>query len=435
MAQRTYTNWGSFPKVTGEVLDWSSNTLPSAHPITPRGNGRSYGDASLGEHMVSVLPHQGIIAFDEEAATITCKGGTLLADILKVIIPKGFFLPVVPGTKYVSVGGAIACDIHGKNHEKDGTFGDHVLEMTLQNADGSEKTITPESDPTWFAMTCGGMGLTGIVLTTKIQLIRISSLEVRTETITTSLLTEELGQPFLENTSKYSVGWIDALNSDGDFWPIVYSFGEHVVEENPAFPLAYRPPKPKNVPFYMPHFLLSQGRMRFYNKRHYKKSIATASHIGLEPYFWPLDHLDNWNRIYGRNGFIQYQLVVPDNSGTAGLRAIFHKILKAPIPPYLIVFKRFGAGHPERPLSFPIEGYTLAIDLKMHPDLLPFLDELDQMIIEMSGRVYLGKDARMSPESFNQMYPDIEQFKAFIQKEQGEKFSSALSDRLGLTGK
>ena len=428
------SGWGRYPVREAEVICPVATSALMEHiqigNLIPRGMGRSYGDSSLNQRMIdsSYLDH--FIAFDDQSGVLSCEAGLTLNEILKLIIPKGWFLPVTPGTSYVSVGGAIASDVHGKNHHHDGCFSEYVISFDLLLGSGEILTVTRESMPELFRATCGGMGLTGFILSATLSLRKITSSYIHQKTIKVRSLEEILAAFEEHSNASYSVAWIDCLAKGTDLGRSLLMLGEHADEGR----LDFDSNKSFNIPIDFPSWILNPHSVRIFNTLYYKKNIANQSNqlLPLRSYFYPLDKLRHWNRMYGRSGFVQYQFVMPKASGVSGLRVAIEKISNTGMGSFLAVLKQFGEAN-QNYLSFPESGYTLALDFKMSSGVIELIKELDSIVLAHGGRVYLAKDALLDEVSFKRMYPNWEVFQE-IRHRYGslEKFSSDQSRRLGL---
>jgi FAD/FMN-containing dehydrogenase len=428
------SGWGLYPAQEAQVLTPRSRsscerTLATYSELIARGMGRSYGDSANANVVLQTTYCDHFIAFDPEAGILTVEAGVQLRDVLKVIVRHGWFLPVTPGTSFVTIGGAIASDVHGKNHHRAGTFGRYVLAMELLLGSGEQVNVSPTELSDLFHATCGGMGLTGIILTATIQLIRIHSAFITQKTIKVNSL-EEVCVAFEEHQeSTYSVAWIDCLASGKNLGRSILMLGEHAKHCDLDFII----PKPIAIPIHTPAFLLNGLAMRLFNQAYWMKSREVkAQTVPLSPYFYPLDAIGGWNNLYGKAGFIQYQFVIPKIAGVLGLHTILTKIVQSGQGSFLAVLKQFGDAN-QNLLSFPLEGYSLALDFKMTAHTIELLHELDDIVVGMGGRVYLTKDAVMREQSFKASYPQWQQFEE-VRVHYGAigKFASAQSKRLGL---
>ena len=429
------TSWGRYPICDAQVdVPTSSKAVASvvAAPgsVLPRGLGRSYGDSALAPHLIDVRSLDRLLAFDADSGEITCEAGVSLYQLQQFLVPRGWFLPVVPGTRFVTVGGAIASDIHGKNHHVHGTFGEHVLSMDIVLGTGDIVTTSRTSYPDLFDATCGGMGLTGVIVRARIRLLPIGSSQIVETTHKARNLDHVLELFERHSDPTYSVAWIDCVSTGDRLGRSVLMLGEHA-EDGPLV-APTRPPLP--VPVDLPPQLMNRATMGAFNTLYYAATPARSrTHFKtFESYFHPLDIVSDWNRFYGKAGFLQYQFVIPKSAGRAGLAAILNRIALSGKASFLAVLKVFGPENSHL-ISFPSEGYTLALDFKVEPDVFGLLDDLDTMVLDAGGRVYLTKDARMSAETFRRGYPRWEQFEAVREAYAAiGKFASLQSQRLGL---
>ena len=428
--------WGRYPVVQSEILlpqteNDCLHLIKEHSSLIPRGLGRSYGDSANSSTVLqsSYLDHY--IHFDQDNGVLVCQSGVSIQEILKLIIPKGWFIPVTPGTSYVTIGGAIASDVHGKNHHLSGAFSEHLISFDLMLASGEIVQVTRTGTPDLFHATCGGMGLTGVVLTATIQLKAIQSSNIIQTTIKANCL-EEICFQFEQNSqSTYSVAWIDCLAKGKQLGRSLLMTGEHAQDGI----LKLDKKKSLNVPVDVPSILLNQYTIKAFNALYYHKTFFQnqITTLAYKPYFYPLDTLSNWNRLYGKNGFIQYQFVIPKAVGVQGLKNILTTIADSGKGSFLAVLKMFGPEN-ENYLSFPQQGYTLALDFKLSIAVIQLIERLDAMIVDMGGRVYLTKDALMSEAFFKKTYPKWEKFQE-VRAKYGAlgKFSSDQSKRLGLS--
>lgn len=447
---RCLSGWGRTAPVTAQVVTPASvealQTLIQQAPprsLITRGLGRSYGDAAhLADATVIALSAFQAIALDAANGTVTAGAGVSLDQILRVIIPAGFFLPVTPGTRNVTVGGAIAADVHGKNHHVDGSFGNHVKRLLLVDGNGNQRELSPggsSEEAALFWATVAGMGLTGVIVEATFSLIPISSSLIRVDTSRLRDL-ETLMAAMVEADSRYrySVAWVDSLDPRGRG---VLTCGDHArceeIPANPqADPLAYDPKALAAAPAFLPSGLLNKLTVRAFNEAWYRKAPRQRQGElqAIAPFFHPLDGVHDWNRIYGPAGFLQYQFAVPDQAAELVPRTL-EALRRVGAPSFLTVLKRFGPGNPA-PLSFPIPGWTLAADVPAAvPGLLEVLDQLDQEVAAAGGRLYLAKDSRQSANMFCHSYSRLPEWQASARLLDGEgKFQSSLSERLTISG-
>lgn len=408
-----------------------------------RGLGRSYGDAALNgdSGVISHVRLNRFLGFSPETGVLECEAGVSLAEIAETFLPRGFFLPVTPGTKYVTVGGAIASDVHGKNHHVDGTFAEFVEEFRLQTATGETLICSREQRPEVFWATVGGMGLTGAILSARIRLRQVESAFVKADYRKARDLDEALSA-FVQSDDRYrySVAWIDCLASGASLGRSVLmqandATAADVRSARPAQePLALLRKRTVTVPFDLPSRTLNRASIQAFNVLYYwKQNNAAGRLVDYESFFYPLDSVGEWNRLYGKRGFLQYQVALPLEGGREGLVALLERLSAAKRASFLAVLKRFGKGNPGL-LSFPFEGYTLALDLPNRPGLQSFLGELDAITLRSGGRVYLAKDAALAPEAFARMYPRADEFRRVKGELDPEgRISSSLARRVGLT--
>jgi decaprenylphospho-beta-D-ribofuranose 2-oxidase len=436
--KKLITNWNNYPVVEAREIsfDYEKEIASKlAQSSIPHGNGRCYGDASLSSNVVNTLRYDKVLAFDEVNGIITCQSGLLLSDLLQVIVPRGWFLPVTPGTKFITVGGAVASDVHGKNHHIDGSFSRHIVSMSVLTGTGETFVCNASNRPDLFWATCGGMGLTGIILDVKFRLKKINTAYIRQKQVKARNL-HEIMQLFEENpSSTYSVAWIDCLKSGRNFGRSILMLGEHAIVDEVRSE-KYLLPKEKallTVPFYFPSFVLNGFSVKIFNALYYAKNYKTVmdSVVHYDGFYYPLDSVLSWNKIYGKKGFVQYQFVLPLASSKDGLIDILGRINKQRAGSFLAVLKLFG--DQDNLISFPLKGYTLALDFPIRPGLFEFLDELDTVVAGYGGRIYLSKDARMKKEIFWRTYPHAEEFREILRKYDPEnRFVSGLSQRLTL---
>jgi FAD/FMN-containing dehydrogenase len=408
-----FSGWGNYPVVEAQEIAPADNAAIVAAitdnsdgtSLIPRGLGRSYGDSSLAARMLNTRNLDNFIDFDAGSGVLTCAAGVSLATILQVFVPRGWFLPVTPGTKYVTVGGAIASDVHGKNHHLDGCFSQHVVSMQVATPAEGVVTCSPTANSELFHTTAGGMGLTGVILQASIRLKRIRSAMLHETTMKARNLEEALELFEAHQASSYSVAWIDCLSSGNALGRSLVSLGEHADDGK----LEVAAKTLVSVPVNMPAFLLNQYSIKAFNELYYQRirQRVQTRVCHYESFFYPLDGIAHWNRLYGKAGFVQYQFVVPLAAGLEGIRAVLKRIAQSRRGSFLAVLKVFGEGN-ANPLSFPTGGYTLALDFKVASGVFALLDELDAIVLSYGGRIYLTKDARLSAATFRRCYPQWE---------------------------
>lgn len=425
------TSWGKYPLVDANIYALSKIQMLNNEKQTclARGLGRSYGDSALSENIFITERLNHFISFDKKTGQLHCEAGVSLGEVLMNFVPKGWFLPVTPGTKFVTVGGAIASDVHGKNHHLDGSFSDHVISLTLI-INGQELTCSREENPSLFYATCGGMGLTGIIADAIFKLRPITSAYVNQKVIKIKNLETALELFEQYKNVTYSVAWIDCLSTGDSLGRSLMMLGEHSNKGD----LTSHKDGLLNMPCDMPSFLLNKYTIQAFNSAYYNKQLVEEVNktVHYNSFFYPLDSVSNWNRMYGGRGFTQYQFVIPKTAGKEGLTEILEVIAESKQGSFLAVLKVFGDSN-KNYLSFPMEGYTLALDFKLNDKLFALLDRLDIIVKKYNGRLYLSKDVRMSEKMFKSCYPRWEEFQA-LRKEYrtDELYHSLQSKRIGL---
>jgi FAD/FMN-containing dehydrogenase len=412
---RAYQSWGRYPRVQHtRVLPVSWRSEPPAL-------------ATLTE---TVLPFDvaglaRFIAFDESQALLRCEAGVTLADILALVVPQGWFVPVLPGTRWVSVGGAIANDIHGKNHHRAGTFGSHVTCLELLRSSGERVLCSPESNTELFRATIGGLGLTGLILWAEIRLKRISGAAIAMERVRFSSLSEFFQLSAHDQDYEYTVAWIDCLARSRRLGRGLFLRGDHVPGPLPS---AKASGLRMRIPVDLPSGLINRLTLAGFNALYYRSQLRQSSRrtVPYEPFFFPLDGIADWNRLYGKRGLLQYQCVVPEPAERS-ITTLLDQVARSKETPSLAVLKRFGVLQSPGMLSFPRPGITLAIDFANRgPSTLALLERLDDVVVEAGGAVYPAKDARMSATSFRRFFPGWQSFASYVDP----KFSSSFWRRV-----
>ena len=441
---RELAGWGRFPTQCCQVArPEKRRELTDAVAsrdvvdVVARGLGRSYGDAALNQGSGVVLNEKldRFLSFDSLTATLHAEGGASFADIISTFVPRGFFLSVAPGSKHVTLGGAIACDVHGKNHHRVGAISHFVDEIELLTANGVTLVCSREQNAEAFWATLGGMGLTGVIVSAKLRLLPIESAYIETKYTRTPNLSATLAAFESTADAEYSVAWIDCLSSGADLGRSVVIEGAHASGERArqnveGDVLALELPKKKGVPIDLPGFVLNPYTVKKFNDYYYANHPTDNKLTSLETFFYPLDKIEGWNKIYGSRGFVQYQCALPINNAPAVLTELLETIAASGQAAFLAVLKRMGAAD-DAPLGFPLDGYSLALDIPMMPDTVGFCGRLDAITVAAGGRVYLAKDATTTPENFRQMYPRLGEFEAAKRHlDPDDRFASSLSRRL-----
>lgn len=440
----TISNWNRYPQVDASVKyfrtqDELRELLKTTPQLIARGAGLSYGDASLASVIFSTLHFNKILWFDRKNGIVKCEAGVTLDELLQVIVPAGWFLPVTPGTKFITLGGAVAADVHGKNHHMEGSLCRYVNKLDLMLAQGEIISCSPTEHEEIFNQTCGGMGLSGMILQIELRLKKIYTAFIKQKNIIANNLDELVRLLKRNNSSTYSVAWIDCVASGKKLGRSVLMLGEHAgVHELPqqfrangSLP-THGSPKLK-LPFDLPSFVLNNYSVGLFNHLYYYLHLLAKKEflVHYDKFFYPLDFIKGWNRLYGKKGFLQYQFVLPLDRGDQGLTEIIKKISASRLASFLGVLKLLGQS--DHPLSFAMDGYTLALDFPISNQLFPLLDQLDEIVVANGGRIYLVKDARMKMETFHKCYKRQAHFRDSLAKRTGEhKFESLLSKRLAI---
>jgi decaprenylphospho-beta-D-ribofuranose 2-oxidase len=446
--ERLLTGWGrtsptralvTSPSAAGDVralLDGAGE-----RGVIPRGLGRAYGDAAqnAGGRVVDTTALDRILAVDLDGGLVTLEAGVSLDSLIDLLLPFGWFVPVTPGTRYVTIGGAIASDVHGKNHHRDGSFCEHVVSMVLETPRGERLTLTPGETPDEFWATAGGMGLTGVVVEATVRLMRVESARIVEDVERASDLDDAMARmEARDDEYRYSVAWIDCLARGRRLGRSVLLRGDHATAAglagaDRASALKRRRGVPLAAPPWVPNGLLRKETIAAFNELYFRRAPREERGriVPLDAFFYPLDSVRGWNRMYGSRGFIQYQFVVPFGREDA-LRAALERLSGAGVASFLAVLKRFR----RQPglLSFPMPGWTLALDMPAGlPGLAPLLDGLDELVAGAGGRVYFAKDSRMRPELVEAMYPSLPRWREVQARlDPDGRMRSDLSRRLGL---
>ena len=436
--------WGRYPLSHSTVfrpekISELAEVVSHSRSILPRGAGKAYGDAALNDERGLVLVERlnRMLAFDPPTGILRCEAGVTLAEVIDIFLPRGFFPPVTPGTKFVTLGGSIAADIHGKNHHRDGSLSEHIVSFALMLPSGEVRRCSRGENADLFWATVAGMGLTGVITEVEIRLTAVSSGWIAGEVLPTRDIDQAM-EIFesAESKYRYSVAWFDSLGTGKNLGRGFVDVGNFATAEeldrrrrqSPyVLPTAAR----ADVPIDLPGFLLNPLTVRAFNAFIYQlhRRGRHGRLASYDSFFYPLDAIGGWNRIYGARGFVQYQCVWPLKESRSGMVEVMEAIAKSRRPSFLTVLKKFGAQ--KGMLSFPMPGYTLALDFPVSDGLFEFLDSIDEMVLKRGGRVYLAKDARMRPETFRAMYPDHARWHAVKSEIDPDwRFSSSLSRRL-----
>jgi decaprenylphospho-beta-D-ribofuranose 2-oxidase len=437
------SGWGNYPASESYTIMPRSGAdcirAMKEEKLIARGLGRSYADQAINDNKyVAVCTKLNyFIAWEESTGILECQSGTSLEEIITTFGPKGWLPMICPGTKFVTIGGAIANDIHGKAHHIDGSFVNCVLSFTILLADGSVLTASRTENEDLFWANFGGLGLLGVILTTKIKLRKIETTYFKQQSVVIKDLDHMLESlEKYDHEYNYSVAWIDALAKGKKLGSGVLTLGNaarlaELPEKLKSDPLKLHSAGKLAVPFFFPSFALNGLTVRVLNKVIAFVQNSSKEFVHYEKFFFPLDAINNWNKGYGKRGFVQYQFVIPEENGRKNLQEILEMIAGSGCTPFLNVFKRMGDG--QGILSFPFKGYTLAIDFPVSKQLLEFTPKLDAKVLAAGGRLYLGKDGLLNEAMFKAMYPQYNEWLAVKKKyDPTGEFSSNISRRLGL---
>lgn len=433
--------WGRYPVHDCDITRPRSETDLRARlskgKLIARGNGRAYGDSAMSpSNTVDMRAFNRMVAFDDVTGQLTVEAGVLLGDVISAFLPRGWFPAVTPGTKFVTIGGMIAADVHGKNHHKNGSIGAYIDWIDVMTADGQVQRCSPVDRADLFHWTVGGMGLTGVILRAAVRLKAVETGWIRQTLIPAPNL--EAAMAALDETSHatYSVAWIDCLSKPPARGRSLIILGEYAAADDlgahqRAAP--YKTPRKRTsaMPFDAPSFLLNSYTVRAFNALYYRNGLRNSGQtiVDWDSFFYPLDSVLGWNRIYGRKGFVQFQCALPAEKAQDGLSALLQEIGKAGQGSFLAVLKRFGPQ--DSRFSFPMDGHTLALDFPVNRKSLALLDRLDRITLEHDGRFYLAKDSRMSAETLRQSDDRVDSFlKMRTLDNRSQAFVSAQSDRL-----
>ena len=434
-----FESWGRYPNYAANLIplhwqtDFASVTRHLHDSALPVGMGRSYGDSCLLENgnLLVTTGMNRLLAFDPETGLLTAEAGITLAQILDFAVPLGFFLPVSPGTKYVTLGGAIANDIHGKNHHVAGTFGCHITQFELQRSDGTRLLCSSSQNADWFAATIGGLGITGLISWATLRLKPIVSRKIDYEGIQFHGIDEFLDLTTQSQNIEYTVSWIDCASTGKNFARGIFMQGDHSAIPDKLD----RSPEPKLLfPFDAPGFALNHASVSAFNTLFFHKQIhqRVVALQDYETFFYPLDKVLHWNRMYGRRGLLQFQYVIPWEYAREGTIAILHEVANAGLASFLAVLKAFGDVPSPGLMSFPKPGITLALDFPIKPGKsFPLFERLADMTLEFGGRLYPAKDAAMTANQFQAFYPQWQQFARYRDPLLTSSFWERVTSNLG----
>ena len=435
--QVALSGWGRHPRVTAaayraERVADIEQALREKSSLLARGGGRSYGDQALNREGAVLLTGRldRLLAFDETSGLLECEPGVTFGTLIDVFLPRGWAAPVSPGTGFATLGGAIANDVHGKNHDRVGSFGDHLAWIELMLANGITVRLSPQENAELFRATIAGMGLTGIITALGLQLMRVPSNAVDRKLRRMPDLDAFIaGLAEARLSACYSVGWIDALARGPQLGRGILETAEPAPESLPA---AARPTR--RVPFDLPGFVLNAASVRLFNRLYYRRvpTRGREERVAFSRFLYPLDAIHDWNRIYGRRGFLQFQCVVPDEAAPRALRRMLEAVSAAGAASFLAVLKTLGS-QGRGMLSFPMRGYTLALDFPRRPGVEALISELEHLTLEYGGRAYLAKDAALSAGAVAVMYRQLPEFRALLARiDPQARFASDMARRLGI---
>lgn len=440
-SQNTLSGWGLYPRIkaikkTPRNLNDLINLINS-DTLIARGNGRSYGDCAINQrNTIDMRKFNRFLDFNEKKGLLTVQSGVLLKDVLDIFIPKGWFPAVTPGTKYVTIGGMVATDVHGKNHLRDGTFSKYIEWIEIISNDGQIIKCSRDENAELFSWTIGGMGLTGVIINVAFFLKPIKTAWITQRRFVAKNI-NELFELFESNLhSKYSVAWIDCYAKGNNLGRSVLMLGEHTEKKeinisNRRNPLKISEKIKFSIPFFLPSFFFNNKSVKIFNMLNFNLSKITNGNkiIDWDSFFYPLDKILNWNKIYGSKGFAQFQCVIPLSNSRKGITELLKCISSSKTSSFLAVLKRFGKH--ENQFSFPMEGYSLALDFPINNKNLLIMNYLDEITIKNGGRFYLAKDSRLNKNTYKKSDKRIQKYKSY-RKNDYKKFISCQSKRLGL---
>ena len=436
------SGWAKYPLINAKTVSPNSideliKAITNKNGIA-RGNGRSYGDSSISKsNTICMKKFNRIIDFDKHTGLITVESGVLLVKIINKYLLEGWFPKVSPGSKFVTIGGMVACDVHGKNHHKDGSFGNYIKWIDLVTTDGEIKRCSRTENSELFNWTIGGMGLTGTIIRISFYLHPVKTSWIKQKTIAAKNIDNaiEIFEQTLSST--YSVAWIDCLSSGNNLGRSIIMLGEHAeISDLKSYmkknPLALKKKFKIRIPFNFPSFILNSFTIKIFNLFYYLLGKKNKGYklVDYDTFFYPLDYLLDWNKIYGHKGFAQFQCVIPLENSIVGIRDLLETISRSKSNSFLAVLKRFGKQ--DNYLSFPIEGYTLSLDFPITRNNLELMKQLDEITIKHKGQFYLAKDSRLDRETFKRSDTKFDKYSKFRSSEMKKTFSSLQSERLGL---
>ena len=435
------SGWGLYPKIKAKKCKPNSiSELKEAilnRPSIARGNGRSYGDSAINKsNTIDMTNFNRFLNFNDETGLLVAQSGVILNDVINIFLPKKWFPVVTPGTKYVTIGGMVASDVHGKNHHKNGSFANYIEWLDIMNNNGEIIRCSKKENKNLFFWTLGGMGLTGIIINVAFFLKPIETSWIKQKLYVTKNIAQTF--EFFEKNinSTYSVAWIDCYSRNNNLGRSLLTLGEHANEEDlkSCFnlePFKYQKKTKISIPFFFPPFILNNLSVKIFNSIYFFSGKLSKKNkiVDWDSFFYPLDKILNWNKIYGYKGFIQFQCVIPLLYSKKGISELLKCISNSKSSSFLAVLKRFGKQNSN--FSFPMEGYSLALDFPINKKNLSLIEVLDKITIRNGGRFYLAKDSRVKRKIFEISDNRIKQFRDF-RKEFREIYTSLQSERLGL---